>query len=43
MNKEFEEMEKKKVCEGMKKEEIPQDRRTIKGKCIFKIKRNGIF
>jgi hypothetical protein len=27
----------------MKKEDIPQDRRTIKCKWIFKIKRNGVF
>jgi hypothetical protein len=42
-NKEFEEMEKKQVWEVMKKEDIPQDRRTIKCKWIFKIKRNGVF
>jgi hypothetical protein len=30
INKEFEEMEKKQVWEVMKKEDIPQDRRTIK-------------
>ncbi len=27
----------------MKKEDIPQDRRTIKCKWFFKIKRNGVF
>jgi hypothetical protein len=43
INKEFEEMEKKQVWEVMKKEDIPQDRRTIKCKWIFKIKRNGVF
>jgi hypothetical protein len=36
-------MEKKQVWEVMKKEDIPQDRRTIKCKWIFKIKRNGGF
>jgi hypothetical protein len=36
-------MEKKQVWELMKKEDIPQDRRTIKCKWIFKIKRNGFF
>jgi Reverse transcriptase (RNA-dependent DNA polymerase) len=29
--------------EVMKKEDIPQNRRTIKCKWIFKIKRNGVF
>jgi hypothetical protein len=43
INKEFEEMEKKHVWEVMKKEDIPQDRRTIKCKWIFKIKRNWVF
>jgi hypothetical protein len=43
INKEFEEMEKKQVWEVMKKEDIPQNRRTIKCKWIFKIKRNGVF
>jgi Reverse transcriptase (RNA-dependent DNA polymerase) len=36
-------MTKKEVWEVMKKEDIPQDRRTIKCKWIFKIKRNGMF
>jgi hypothetical protein len=43
INKEFEEMKKKEVWEIMKKEDIPQDRNTIKCKWIFKIKRNGVF
>jgi hypothetical protein len=43
INKEFEEMKKKGVWEVMKKEDITQDRRTIKCKWIFKIKRNGVF
>jgi Reverse transcriptase (RNA-dependent DNA polymerase) len=43
INKEFEEMKKKEVWEVMKKEDIPQDRRTIKCKWIFKIERNGVF
>jgi hypothetical protein len=36
-------MEKKQVWEVMKKEDTPQDRRTIKCKWIFKIKRHGVF
>jgi Reverse transcriptase (RNA-dependent DNA polymerase) len=36
-------MKKKEVWEVMKKEDIPQDRRTITCKWIFKIKRNGVF
>jgi hypothetical protein len=36
-------MEKKEVWEVMKKEDIPQDRRTINFKWIFKIKRSGVF
>jgi hypothetical protein len=36
-------MNKQQVWENIKKEDIPEDRRTIKCKCIFKIKRNGIF
>jgi len=43
INKEFEEMSKKEVWEVMKKEDIPKNRRTIKCKWIFKIKRNGVF
>jgi Reverse transcriptase (RNA-dependent DNA polymerase) len=36
-------MSKKEVWEIIKKENIPKNRRTIKCKWIFKIKRNGIF
>jgi Reverse transcriptase (RNA-dependent DNA polymerase) len=36
-------MKSKKVWEGFKKEDIPEGRRTIKSKWIFKINRNGIF
>jgi Reverse transcriptase (RNA-dependent DNA polymerase) len=43
INKEFDEMNKKKVWEIIKKEDIPKNRRTIKCKWIFKIKRNGVF
>jgi hypothetical protein len=43
INKEFEEIEKKQVWEVMKKEDIPQNRRTIQCKWIFKIKRNWDF
>jgi hypothetical protein len=43
INKELEEMDKKQVWEVIKKEEIPEKRRTIKCKWIFKIKRNGVY
>jgi Reverse transcriptase (RNA-dependent DNA polymerase) len=43
INKEFEEMNKKQVWEVIKKVDIPQNRRTIKCKWIFKIKRNGVY
>jgi hypothetical protein len=36
-------MDKQQVWEIIKKEDIPENRRTIKCKCIFKIKRNGIL
>jgi Reverse transcriptase (RNA-dependent DNA polymerase) len=36
-------MESKKVWEIIKEEGIPEGRRTIKNKWIFKIKQNGIF
>ena len=36
-------MESKKVWEIVKKEDIPKDRRCIKCKWIFKMKRNGVF
>jgi Reverse transcriptase (RNA-dependent DNA polymerase) len=36
-------MKKKEVWEVMKKEDIPQNRRTIKCKWIFKITRNEVF
>jgi hypothetical protein len=36
-------MDKQQVWEIIKKEDIPEDRRTIKCKWIFKIKRNGTF
>jgi Reverse transcriptase (RNA-dependent DNA polymerase) len=43
INKEFDEMNKKKVWEIIKKEDIPKNQRTIKCKLIFKIKRNAVF
>lgn len=43
INKEFDEMSKKEVWKVIKKEDIPKNRKTIKCKWIFKIKRNGIF
>jgi hypothetical protein len=36
-------MDKQQVWEIIKKEDIPEDRRTIKCKWIFKIKQHGIF
>jgi hypothetical protein len=36
-------MDMQQVWEIIKKEDIPEDRRTIKCKWIFKIKRNGTF
>ena len=43
IKKEFSDMESKKVWETIKKEDVPMERRTIKCKWIFKIKRNGVF
>jgi hypothetical protein len=43
INKELKEMNKKEVWEVIKKEDMPKNRRMIKSKWIFKIKRNGIF
>jgi Reverse transcriptase (RNA-dependent DNA polymerase) len=36
-------MSEKEVREIIKKENIPKNRRTIKCKWIFRIKRNGVF
>jgi hypothetical protein len=41
--KELNDMDKQQALEIIKKEDIPEDRRTIKCKWIFKIKRNRIF
>jgi hypothetical protein len=43
INKELEEMDKKQVWEVIKKEDITQNRITIKRKWIFEIKRNGVY
>jgi hypothetical protein len=43
INKELGDMDDKKVWEIINKEDVPEGRRTIKCKWIFKIKRNGIF
>jgi hypothetical protein len=40
---ELHDMDKQQVWEIIKNEDIPEDRRTIKCKWIFKIKQNGIF
>ena len=43
IKKEFNDMDTKNVWDIISKEEIPEERRCIKCKWIFKIKRNGIF
>jgi hypothetical protein len=43
INKDFDDMNKQKVWEIIKKEDIPKNLRTIKCKCVFKIKRNCVF
>jgi hypothetical protein len=42
-NKELGEMKNKKVWEIINTEDVPEERRTIKCKWVFKIKRNGMF
>jgi hypothetical protein len=43
INKELKEMEKRGVWEIIDEKNIPINRRCIKNKWIFKVKRNGIF
>ena len=43
IKKEFSDMESRNVWDVIRKEEVPKDRRCIKCKWIFKIKRNGVF
>ncbi|KAL7460372.1 hypothetical protein ACHAXS_000826 [Conticribra weissflogii] len=43
IKKEFHDMNKRGVWKIIKKSEIPANRRCVKCKWIFKIKRNGIF
>jgi hypothetical protein len=43
INKELGDMDAKKVWEIIDKEDVPEGRRTIKCKWIFRIKRNGSF
>jgi hypothetical protein len=43
IKKELFDMDKQQVWEIIKKEDIPENRRTIKCRWMFKIKRNGIF
>jgi Reverse transcriptase (RNA-dependent DNA polymerase) len=43
MKEKFNDMESREVWDVIRKEEVPRDRRCIKCKWIFKIKRNGIF
>jgi hypothetical protein len=43
IKKKLNDMDKQQVWEIIKKEDIPEDRRTIKCKWIFKIKQNKIF
>ena len=41
--KEFHDMSHRKVCGKIERIEMPPDRRCVKTKWVFKIKRNGIF
>jgi Reverse transcriptase (RNA-dependent DNA polymerase) len=43
IKKEFTDMESREVWDVIRKEDVPSDRRCIKCKWIFKIKRNGVF
>jgi Reverse transcriptase (RNA-dependent DNA polymerase) len=43
INKKLGDMDNKKVWEIINKEDVPEERRTIKCEWIYKIKRNGIF
>jgi Reverse transcriptase (RNA-dependent DNA polymerase) len=43
INKKFDEMNKKKVWEIIRKEDIPKNQRTIKCKWVITIKGNGVF
>ena len=43
IRKEFHDMNDRKVCRKIKISEMPPDRRCLKNKWVFKIKRNGIF
>jgi Reverse transcriptase (RNA-dependent DNA polymerase) len=43
INKELNEMTKRGVWEVIDEQKVPNDRRCIKNKWIFKVKRNGIF
>jgi hypothetical protein len=43
IKKEFDDMEDKKVWDIISKEDVPGERRYIKCRWIFKVKRNGIF
>ena len=43
IKKELQDMEKRQVWELIKRTDMPNDRRCVKCKWVFKIKRNGIF
>jgi Reverse transcriptase (RNA-dependent DNA polymerase)/gag-polypeptide of LTR copia-type/Zinc knuckle len=43
INKELKEMSKRGVWEVIDEKDVPNDRRCIKNKWIFKVKRNGVF
>ena len=43
ITKEFKDMNRRKVWKKMKRRDIPEGRRCVKQKWIFKIKRNGVF
>jgi hypothetical protein len=43
ITKEFKDMNRRKVWKKMKRRDIPEGRRCVKQKWIFKVKRNGVF
>jgi hypothetical protein len=43
INKEFDKMEGHKVWKKVKKDAMPKDRRCVKCKWVFEVKRNGVF
>ena len=43
INKEFENMEKNNVWRVIKKTDVPENRRLLGAKWVFKVKKNGVF